>query len=267
MFGIIAVAGFIVGYYFLLDSLSPGYLNTVWFSEVQRFYKNVMPWHNQAADYYFLVLGKAYTPWCYFILPAFIVILSGKNTIARTLGVMATICATSFCILITIPSTKLAWYLAPAYPLFALIIASGTSELFNWIQARSGLIAIATKMTFLLYALVLSCAILKQRTVVDLDPLEREGNFLKMTASRNEVSHSTIFMVAEHPEHYDQVNFYRKKFEIEGNRHHLLTHSLEALGHMDTILVCQQTLKDSISRHFAVDTILRSGDCLLLKIR
>jgi len=72
-------------------------------------------------------------------------------------------------------------------------------------------------------------------------------------------------MMAEHPEHYNQVNFYREKFLRKKGILPEIVSDTNKLIRPDTILVCQPNMLRYLKK-FHLDTIHKKGNCFLLRV-
>lgn len=58
----------IASYYTIVNRSVPGYFRNAWYSEVERFYSNIMPWHDHVWYFYFQNLYQRFWFWV-FLLP------------------------------------------------------------------------------------------------------------------------------------------------------------------------------------------------------
>ena len=127
--GLLGFLVLVVGYYLLREAYNPGYLAEVQENELGGRYmevqeKNTGPW------WYYLdwIAVKHYRAW-HFALPLGILLgLLSKNKRLRKLTLFASIMSTFYLVVISGAQTKLAWYNAPLFPFFALLVGA-----FIWI--------------------------------------------------------------------------------------------------------------------------------------
>lgn len=263
---LLAGTGLIILYYAWVDHVMPGYFKAVWFSEVERFYKNIMPWHRQPFLFYFKILFLHFYPWIFFLPLTLLSSFSKEAFIRKCSRALLLICLV-YIFFISIPPDKLEWYIAPLYPLLSVAISLGLYETYTRLKNSIGItwwISVLTGL-LLIYFLVFA-EILNNRQHFELHPFEREGYFLRSSFTRIQPKSAKILMTVEHPEHYDQLNFYRKKYMHEyGSSLSILANST-GIKIGDTVLVCQAALVDSIGYRFKLDTLYMNKGCFMLKI-
>ena len=96
-------------YYIYMNSLVPNYFQKVWFSEIERFYKNIMPWHEQPWYFYFKNLMDRFWPWVIVWIPLFVIGLKSQVRQLRLLCLYSGIHSILYLLFISIPAVKLEW--------------------------------------------------------------------------------------------------------------------------------------------------------------
>lgn len=265
---LIACMVVVSGYYLYLNRIIPGYFSTAWFSEVERFYRNIMPWHEQPWNFYITNLLYRFSPWIYFILPlSFVMILNKSKNLKRT-GILSIIFSFIYVVVVSIPSVKLEWYDAPIYPFLSLITGPGLYVCLNFIKKRFGKkIYSVLAIGFIALYLVIFYSIISSLVKSPADPLEREGNFIREVFKKHQPAHSKVVMQVEHAPHYEQLHFYRKKYLAESGSAIDIKPSVMGLNTGDTVFVCQQEKKDSIASLYLVDTMIANEECMMLVVK
>lgn len=116
----------VLGYYFLRNYLTPGYLDAVIKNEIggrvnkQDFLnKDTLPMY-----YYFqnMIEKNRYMVWIYVLPFSMVFILMQKKSKYGKLGLFAIIIFVSLSLFLAVSKTKLDWYDAPLYPIMAIVI-------------------------------------------------------------------------------------------------------------------------------------------------
>ncbi|OCQ93926.1 hypothetical protein BCD67_20620 [Oscillatoriales cyanobacterium USR001] len=125
----------VLGYYFLREYYNPGYISAVLNNEVGGRYLEAKEDNNASFLFYLqnLITNK-FIPWIY-VLPVawWFSILSAKKNL-KNLGIFGIFYLTCYLLIISWAKTKLHWYDNPAYPIAALVIGIGISEIFQRIN-------------------------------------------------------------------------------------------------------------------------------------
>lgn len=254
-------------YYVGMNARVPGYFKTVWFSEVQRYYRNIMPWHNHPWYFYFGNLYAHFGPWIFGLPPCLYFSLRSEDATIRKIAAMCGVIVLSYLIVISIPPVKLDWYDAPVYPFLSLIIALGVQAFL------SSLNAMKERLSILLYVLIGVLAlwkfifILSGRVKYQPEPQEREAYFLRETFGEIRPAFSKVVMSAEHEQHYDALQFYIKKMKVDVRSDITIVPGVSGLQAGDTLFACQSDKIDSIRRLFDVDILRGENGCMLVRIR
>lgn len=139
-FYLIPITGLVVGlsYYFLRELLSPGYLSSVIENEITGRYLATNEGHLAPWYFYFQLMYEAhYRIWIWCIPIAFVVTqFLAKDKKTKQMNVLLLIATGVYLLVISYSETKLPWYDAPLYPLFAMTIGLGGWTLFLFIMSR-----------------------------------------------------------------------------------------------------------------------------------
>ena len=125
-----------VGYYFLRESLNPGYLKAVWENELGGRYNSTYEGHDGAFSFYLTEMINWQFADYYLLFPiaAIIALAFPANRIRRLAGFSLVTCFT-FIFIISAAATKLPHYDAPAFPFLAIITAALFYSIYNILSA------------------------------------------------------------------------------------------------------------------------------------
>lgn len=236
-------------YYLVRELIQPGFLDLVWHSEYMRMFKNVMPWHEHGASYYFdnFTTLRTFTPWLYFLVVAILysLFLLKDRTVRHQL-LQWIILGLGYMLVITIPAVKLEWYDAPAFPFFAMITGAVAGILLSKIQGQwrllvllPVLLALGRKMNFI------------HKDVNPRHPFEYEGTILRQA----QITPATkVFMKVETPEHQLQVDFYRKIRLAEEGINVSVVDTTSQIIPGDKIIISQPVGLTLMQDQFVIDT-------------
>ena len=128
-------ASLILFFYVYTDLKYPGYLAAVFGNDIGGRFFAVNENNGGGFFYHFnYMFTEGFIPWFALIIPSFFLIQK-RLQLNKHLVWFLLICSFSFLLLISISSTKLSWYAAPVYPLFALLIAYTLFEIYlNYFQ-------------------------------------------------------------------------------------------------------------------------------------
>ena len=139
LYGIIGGAiAMVVGYYFLRETVDPGYLELVKDNELGGRYNDINESHQGPFYFYLqtLVADRAFGYLFPLLLPALVYLLSNKEY--RRPAALLAITATVFLVIISSAATKLYWYKSPVLPLLGMLIGAGAFHLANLLAQKIG---------------------------------------------------------------------------------------------------------------------------------
>lgn len=120
------------GFYSAREAFNPGYLQAVWENELGGRYSTVLEEHKGPWNFYLLrLLNNDLQPWWWLVLPGTIIGLCHQDEKLRRWTGMFACLASTYLIIISGASTKLEWYSAPLYPVFAGLAAVPIHLLFT----------------------------------------------------------------------------------------------------------------------------------------
>jgi len=125
------VMGVVAGFYLLRESQNPGYLRAVWENELGGRYFKPKEGHGHPFYLYFKLLYEGhFMPWLLW-LPAGAVAGFFQNGRTRRLTTLIGMVSVVFFLVLMGGKTKIQWYMAPAFPLLALVAGMGFQVLFE----------------------------------------------------------------------------------------------------------------------------------------
>lgn len=268
----------IIGYYTIKESMQPGTLKVVFFSEVERLYKNIMPWHQRSFWFYWVRIYEYLNPiylWLsLFVLPIYfsIKVLKHKKIVFSLL-----LSVLIYILVISIPDSKLDWYLAPALSVWGLFLGIALSELVNHILSQ-----LVDRKIFQMIIVVtlLICAVYPVYTLQN--HIDRSNSFFQneekeMTFFLNlsdSLRPSTVHILSNYPasnghnHHNEVITFYQKALK-EKNRDVVLHYSTESLTERDTVIFRGQEQRDSVLQEFEISLLdsNENGQLVVLKTK
>ena len=246
------------GYYVIRESLLPGYMDRVNYSEYQRFYSNIMPWHAHPWYYYLVnfVRLDLFTPFIWLVPPAILASYVRGGTIKSMTLILIWI--VTFLLILSVPPNKLQWYEAPVYPFLAIVLGIGAVESIHLCRDKWNFNPRLAFSVVMLLLLVPAYGMFQRNLdrKTPLDPLEREGYSLRALHSLEKVPADLKVLMPVHTNaHRTQVDFYR----VLLNRYH--GYNIEILdsagqvrkGHQ--VLCCIPAQVEAVHSAFKADTV------------
>jgi len=253
----------ILTYYAVRETYDPGYMRIVWDSEFKRYFSRVMSWQEQPFLYYFNNIATRFNIY-YSVITACIALpyLLLKNVEYKRLVFYIFLICVIFLLCISIPATKLEWYDAPLYPLWAFGLAIMLYELYRWATKR-----VETNPIYpMLFPILLSLIVLFLVNRICVEELtanrvyqsqEQEAARLKSIDKKYQKSSYTVFMDVEENKlhHFDAFNFYVKSMSIDKHVTVTLKRIMADVKPFDTLIVMQPVKIDSLRKCYAVHEI------------
>jgi 4-amino-4-deoxy-L-arabinose transferase-like glycosyltransferase len=275
----IIIAGAIcVGYYLLRELRAPGYLKTVFHSEISRISDDgVMVWQLHPFNFYLTNMKNSrFYPFFYLLPFTFITLfLTRKNSTTFKAFIYLAIIAIGFFFLISYPGVKMEYYDAPVYPILALLIGIFINSLFiklkdftsaKWDPSSSYILlaAIVVMGFWTPYKKILEGFSYPESYIYDM---EMEGAYMKRIKVTYPAvkKYTVIKTVGEPGEHYDEILFYKRAYKYSDNFDVSITASDE-LKSGEVIMTCQQEHIDTIEKKYNYDVIDKWNKNILYKI-
>jgi 4-amino-4-deoxy-L-arabinose transferase-like glycosyltransferase len=250
-----------LGYYFLREALAPGYLQVVFQSEFLRINEAVMTWQVRPADYYFGTM-REWRFWLFPLLPFMaltpLLIRKDKNSL-QVFFCLVIVTIGYFC-LISYPPVKLIWYDAPLYPLLALLAGMFAQALitrfFLLVKKTPDVLSGTALAAVLLIAIFFKpyVTIVSDETFME-DGMEYDGAFLRyMKSAHPKIKKIVVLKASDHPEHFDQVLFYKRAYELEHGYSIRISQRCD-LSAGDFACTMQPAFLDSIAKNYSAEKL------------
>ncbi len=255
----------IVAYYFIRESMLSGYWDKVFFSEFSRMHKNIMPYHSQAWNYYLvqMIWNERFFPFV-FVLP-FAVLLNffQKNKTLQYLSFYCTVWSLSYFLIISIPTVKLWWYMAPLFPILSLLIAIFFSQVLSYFKSNYFKAIVATVSVILLFCFPLQ----KVLTQIEKDSSrvewqEMPGQYIReLKKKRPDLKNYKVIIQVKEEEHIDAVNFYVRGYNHFEDYNISLETNPENMFVGDTLMLCWNTERNIMKSKFEFELITKDKEC------
>lgn len=211
-------------YYFYREKVTPGYVDAVQFNEWGgRLLREEGTGQAVSRDWSFYLrhlAGDRYFPFIYFIPFTLLLGLISPTRISRHLTGYLMLVGICLLGIFSFSRTHHIWYIAPLYPIFAMINGLGLWELYQRIRQRipaKGVAWVAISLGLLVGGFPFY-SILQQNNRFDhVQAYESEGVLLKKIDQYVAPS-DTLWVVkaVDHPYHWDQILFYQKAWKKRG---------------------------------------------------
>lgn len=122
--------------YGTMEWMKPGFLQLVWDNEIGGRYGKSIDGHVGSWWFYLeLLFSKSFMPFSILALGGIFFGIKTQETKIKSLVILLTICIVTYLVVISAGSTKLYWYLAPVYPLAAMLAALGVQGVVkHWLH-------------------------------------------------------------------------------------------------------------------------------------
>lgn len=149
-----------LSYYFIRESLNPGYIKTVYDNEIGGRLLHAVEGHQHPFPYYFSKLPQRFGWWVWLVLPATFYLYSRSDF--RRFVVFTAGAVSSYLLIVSIAQTKLPWYDLPVYPLIALLMGLGIWLFFEAMLIRLN----GAFLRWLSYGVVLALFLVPYRNMI-----------------------------------------------------------------------------------------------------
>lgn len=263
-----------IAFYVIRELIEGGYIEVVLFSEYLRYFKNIMPWHEQPFYHYFTNLyTKGFLVPYLFILP-FLIYAAVKDVSTKAITLMLLIFTLSFMIVISVPKNRLEWYDAPIYPFISLIMAIGAFNAIRFLYLHRHktyhVWALATIIfiAFITWSFSITYKRINHNNNVPFVELEREGIFMReLHFKRPDIKDYSVVMHVEHEAHLTHARWYAAAYNMSDNANLSVLSEMDSIKSDHTYLFCQDTVKAYIHSNFNADTIATNGiGCNLVRL-
>jgi len=119
-----------------LENAYPGFFERMWNYELFGRYKNTIEGHTGGFFYYFeLYFTRRHAPWFAFLWTIPFIFLNPQNSkSSKNLAVCLLLAFLSYFIIVSMSSTKTAWYYAPLYMINAYLLAMGIVSFYRFVS-------------------------------------------------------------------------------------------------------------------------------------
>jgi 4-amino-4-deoxy-L-arabinose transferase-like glycosyltransferase len=255
----------IAGYYWLRELYVPGYFSTMFNSELGRFWNKDLEGavHHQPFAYYIQLLWDSYfSPWIYFIIPAYLFVRFSKaGTAFRNLADFSLIYALSHLLIISVSKTKLPWYPAPEYPMFAILIGLTVASLERF--EFSGRIPAYVKALLLLLVFFIPY----KREVVDIIAQKTEWHAVQYSRYIRKIHamHPETPLFVSDLEMNSHLVFFSRVLPKEGISLENV-HAKHKFRPDNVIITCNPALQDSLKERYPVKVLDQEFRCSCMQI-
>ncbi|MFN0190011.1 MAG: ArnT family glycosyltransferase [Bacteroidia bacterium] len=215
---------FSFSYYLLREYSNPDFLSIVFNNEIANRYLQSAEGHGEKFSFYFISLyERGVDGWFFCIIASSIITIFNESKVQKQFFYYTLFVCFLFLLIHSISSTKLPWYIAPAYPHFAIIIGLGFSTLVQ--KTKRILPIIASKeygVYIILFPLLLfyfkvpykninntSVKANREGTYPELFFGNRISDYLSKTNSNKKVS-------VVHQSYNSSLEYYYLKYKLEG---------------------------------------------------
>jgi len=164
--------GIIVCFFLAQEMTAPGLLAATWNNDLAGRFARVSDGHNGPWTYYVRGLisrwpldlrGPLYAdpnvrsafPWSWLLPPAAILGLASRRSSVSRSTLCLLCCLIAYIVTISVAATKMAWYVAPAYPLIAVLCAIGMDEMAQRLRCSTSHRVLPVDVMVSAYALAL----------------------------------------------------------------------------------------------------------------
>lgn len=148
---LILFSGVVLGYYFLREHYNPGYISAVFNLEVGGRYLEVNE-NNSGPFWHYIhkLIQYRFIPWIYVFPVCLLISIFSVKKKLKNIGIFGFFYLISYLLIISLAKTKLNWYDNPFYPIAALVIGVGISEIFKWLKNYFSINALKHQLIFAL---------------------------------------------------------------------------------------------------------------------
>lgn len=264
-YAISIVVFFGLGFYFLRESLNPGYMQAVYNNELGGRYGEVLEGHRAGPWFYAQnFIYERYTYWLPLLIIALVALIGWdkKLTNNSTLPIYLFTLSVWLIFIISTASTKIFWYDAPIYPLLALIIgrfiyAVGVKTLKQITPLKFSIAA------FLLIGLIwfpVNAQVESNRKVEHYTNKEVSyGNYRKHIA--DETNYSAVYI-----KYNSHIDFFVKVDNLLHPEKELKSKKVMDIRVGEKVVVCEPYAFQAIEEKFNFKLLDEFKSCRLLEI-
>lgn len=266
--GVAAYLLVVLGYYFLRESMNPGYLQAVWDNELGGRFGQALEGHQEEFWHYWGQMSQIrFVPWIYFLLPALLLIFGRGSKARKRMGMYLVPMILAYFFLISSAQTKLFWYDIPLMPLLAILLGIGLDELyqlgFAWAGEQHPWLgrAVALVLGFCLFSYSFFAIQEKNRFRKELFNEQAYGYFLPSLEPL-----AGDGMAVLEPEPGPSLELYLEVAAFERGKSHKMLHEWMELQPGMKVMVCREDMKEALPNHVCTTTLGENGPCMLVEV-
>lgn len=250
-------------YYVVRESLSSGYLDVVFGSEILRFNSVVMSWHVQPYDFYYDIMKTKHFDAFFHFLPITLITPFVTKSNKFRISIYLLIVSVGYFLLISYPDVKLSWYDAPLYPILSILLSLGLVECLCFLKNKFFIsvnqhfinIGLIVFTAFIIYSPYKAILMNNKYNNSQIYSREFDGAYLRHLKESNlDIKNLIVLKKEKHIEHYDQVLFYIRAYNIEDNMQIKLKHEI-GFNNGELVMTSQKEFKNEILEEYFVDII------------
>ena len=266
---VLLLVSMVFGYYFLRNALTPGYIDAVLENEIFGRYMEVNEGHRGDFWYYFNDMhDNTFMPWLYFLLPAFFLLLFHKKNRFIRLSMYLVLWIISFFLIMSYSETKLWWYIAPVYPVAALLIGVAFGEIAQEFASRS--VRWSPAIDYYLIISILAFLLLPYINIINeiKTPIKEYGNEMQYRDYLRE--YSKVFneeLTIATPGYNAHAMFYIEQHNAKGKDYKFNESLQDTLLPGEKVLVCEEAVLNDIKSKYNFDYFHQWKSCATLLIK
>jgi 4-amino-4-deoxy-L-arabinose transferase-like glycosyltransferase len=261
-FGALLFLSIALGYYFLREHYNPGYIRAVSANELGGRYLNDLIGYNPGFWFYYNnMLDEHLTAW-YLVIPCGILIgVFSANKKIQKLTVFSIVLIVIFFLIISTAKTKLNWYDCPLFPFIAIIVTVFIHFIFSSFENASIKSNFpALKYNIIPYVFLFLVFINPYQTIISKTYYSKEHpyneevyqiSYFMRNAIHNPQKVDNCYLMMD--EAKDQLFLYLKVLQNKGV--HIAFKKREELQAGDTIIACEQSVKEYIAANYNYQNI------------
>jgi 4-amino-4-deoxy-L-arabinose transferase-like glycosyltransferase len=262
-FGMLIFILCIIGYYWLHEILTPGYLENVYNNEIAGRYFKVIEGHNQSWWFYFDSFSLTNFYFLPILLGNIVYLLSDRKILYQNLFLqyIVTLCLTFF-LIISFSKTKIGWYAYPIYPFIGIFIAVLSNELSKFFDDAWRNRWIKFIILWMIIAYIASVVTMLASTLEEPNITSFLKNNLKY-----DIPHDYKIIVDNDAQYTPFLDFYREKYLAETHCH-LKKSTFNQLNNGDWVIMRNdQANKIDFSIHVELYTKDKNFGVYRMKVR
>lgn len=256
------------GYYFLRESLDPGYLSEVLKNEIggriqQQEYIN--PQHLPFYTYYSrMIFENRFMPWILLLPLAIASIVLSKKSALKTSALIVIYSIISISLILSLSQTKTPWYDAPLYPLFSLVIGMAFVLFFQNISEIST--EISSKI--MIVGIILALCVLPIVNIIN-EHIQKENDVhvREFFYHYRIEKHQTEKITAINSDPYFPLVVYLKKDLLNGFNNCQKKPNDTTLRINDLVFTFKAEREADLSNRYVMDTLDMYYECKLFRIK